>query len=76
MDDRLQEAVIANFGENRGTPIAKRYLRAFPRSYKEAMLPGSAVADIERLEGSVMTINSICCSTGRKKLAINLMPLA
>ncbi|OOE75847.1 NAD-glutamate dehydrogenase [Salinivibrio sp. ML290] len=50
-DDRLQEAVIANFGENRGTPIAKRYLRAFPRSYKEAMLPGSAVADIERLEG-------------------------
>ncbi|MDD1780660.1 NAD-glutamate dehydrogenase [Enterovibrio sp. ZSDZ35] len=49
-DDRLQEAVIANFGENSGTPIAKRYLRAFPRSYKEAMLPGSAVADIERLE--------------------------
>ncbi|MEZ8142501.1 NAD-glutamate dehydrogenase [Enterovibrio sp. FF113] len=49
-DDRLQESVIANFGENSGTPIAKRYLGAFPRSYKEAMLPGSAVADIERLE--------------------------
>lgn len=49
-DDRLQKAVIANFGENKGTAIAKRYLRAFPRSYNEAMLPGSAVADIERLE--------------------------
>ncbi|MFD2176588.1 NAD-glutamate dehydrogenase [Veronia pacifica] len=50
-DDRLQAAVIANFGENKGTPIGKRYLKAFPRSYTEAMLPGSAVADIERLEG-------------------------
>ncbi|CZF79538.1 NAD-glutamate dehydrogenase [Grimontia marina] len=50
-DDRLQEAVITTFGENLGTPVAKRYLGAFPRSYKEAMLPGSAVADIERLEG-------------------------
>ncbi|AMG31874.1 NAD-glutamate dehydrogenase [Grimontia hollisae] len=49
-DDRLKEAVITTFGENQGTPIAKRYLGAFPRSYKEAMLPGSAVADIERLE--------------------------
>ncbi|MCC4796949.1 NAD-glutamate dehydrogenase [Enterovibrio norvegicus] len=50
-DDRLEESVIANFGENSGTPIAKRFSSAFPRSYKEAMLPGSAVADIERLEG-------------------------
>ncbi len=49
-DDRLKQAVITTFGENHGTPIAKRYHYAFPRSYKEAMLPGSAVADIERLE--------------------------
>lgn len=49
-DDGLQKAVIANFGENKGTLIAKRYLRAFPRSYNEAVLPGSAVADIEHLE--------------------------
>lgn len=49
-DDRLQQAVIANFGENKGTPIAKRYHNAFPRAYKDATLPGSAVADIERLE--------------------------
>ncbi|RXJ74297.1 NAD-glutamate dehydrogenase [Veronia nyctiphanis] len=50
-DDRLQAAVIANFGESKGTPIAKRYMKAFPRSYTEVMLPGSAVADIERLQG-------------------------
>ncbi|CCN73675.1 NAD-glutamate dehydrogenase [Vibrio nigripulchritudo] len=49
-DDRLQEAIIANTGESTGLPLSKEYLRAFPRSYKEAMLPGSAVADIERLE--------------------------
>ncbi|MDN3683285.1 NAD-glutamate dehydrogenase [Vibrio sinaloensis] len=28
----------------------KEYNRAFPRSYKEDVMPGSAVADIERLE--------------------------
>ncbi|MBL4829261.1 MAG: NAD-glutamate dehydrogenase [Aliivibrio sp.] len=49
-DDRLAEAIIANIGESKGTPVSKQYKRAFPRSYKEDMLPGSAVADIERLE--------------------------
>ncbi len=49
-DDRLQEAIIANLGESTGLPLSKEYLHAFPRSYKEAMLPGSAVADLERLE--------------------------
>ncbi|KLV03775.1 NAD-glutamate dehydrogenase [Photobacterium aquae] len=49
-EDRLSSSLIANFGESNGTLLAKNYARAFPRSYKEAMLPGSAVADIERLE--------------------------
>lgn len=49
-DDRLSNSLIANFGESKGTVLAKNYARAFPRSYKEQMLPGSAVADIERLE--------------------------
>jgi glutamate dehydrogenase len=49
-DDRLSEAIVANLGESNGLPLAKDYLRAFPRSYKEAMMPGSAVADIEQLE--------------------------
>ncbi|MGR6839678.1 NAD-glutamate dehydrogenase [Aliivibrio wodanis] len=49
-DDRLCDVIITNLGESEGTAIAKKYQRAFPRSYKEATLPGSAVADIERLE--------------------------
>ena len=49
-DDRLSESIIANFGESKGLPLSKEYMRAFPRSYKEDMMPGSAVADIERLE--------------------------
>ncbi|NOI31584.1 NAD-glutamate dehydrogenase [Vibrio coralliilyticus] len=49
-DDRLSDAIVANFGESKGLPLSKEYLRAFPRSYKEDVMPGSAVADIERLE--------------------------
>ncbi|MCW8344440.1 NAD-glutamate dehydrogenase [Vibrio sp. ZSDZ65] len=49
-DDRLSEAIVANFGESKGLPLSKVYSRAFPRSYKEDMMPTSAVADIERLE--------------------------
>ncbi|NOH47025.1 NAD-glutamate dehydrogenase [Vibrio rotiferianus] len=49
-DDRLKESIIANFGESKGLPLSKEYMSAFPRSYKEDMMPGSAVADIERLE--------------------------
>ncbi|MCJ2376617.1 NAD-glutamate dehydrogenase [Vibrio sp. ZSDZ34] len=49
-DDRLSDAIVANFGESKGLPLSKIYSRSFPRSYKEAMLPTSAVADIERLE--------------------------
>ncbi|SEG22111.1 NAD-glutamate dehydrogenase [Vibrio hangzhouensis] len=49
-DDRLSDAIVANFGESKGLPLSKVYSRAFPRSYKEAMMPTSAVADIERLE--------------------------
>ncbi|ENS5606904.1 NAD-glutamate dehydrogenase [Vibrio mimicus] len=49
-DDRLAEAIVANFGESRGLPLSKEYQRAFPRSYKEEVMPGSALADIEHLE--------------------------
>ena len=49
-DDRLSEAIIANYGESKGLPLSKEYMRAFPRSYKEDVMPGSSVADIERLE--------------------------
>ena len=49
-DDRLSDAIVANFGESKGLPLSKEYMRAFPRSYKEDVLPGTSVADIERLE--------------------------
>ncbi|GAL03558.1 NAD-specific glutamate dehydrogenase large form [Photobacterium aphoticum] len=49
-EDRLYGSLKANFGESQGTSLAKNYARAFPRSYKEQMLPGSAVADIAQLE--------------------------
>ncbi|MGY2575939.1 NAD-glutamate dehydrogenase [Vibrio sp. C8] len=49
-DDRLSEAIVANCGESKGLPLSKQYLHAFPRSYKEDVMPASAVADIERLE--------------------------
>ncbi|MCG3735506.1 NAD-glutamate dehydrogenase [Vibrio cincinnatiensis] len=49
-DDRLSQAIIANFGESQGLPLAKAYLSAFPRSYKESVMPGSAVSDLEYLE--------------------------
>lgn len=49
-DDQLHLAIIANFGEQTGTLIAKHYKYAFPRSYKEATLAGYTVADIEHLE--------------------------
>lgn len=38
-DDRLAEAIVANFGESRGLPLSKEYQRAFPRSYKEDVMP-------------------------------------
>lgn len=49
-DDRLSDAIVANFGESKGLPLSKEYMSAFPRSYKEDVMPGTAVADIERLE--------------------------
>ncbi|EAS64631.1 NAD-glutamate dehydrogenase [Photobacterium angustum] len=49
-EDRITQSLIANYGESLGIPIAKNYSKAFPRSYKEQMLPGSAVADIKQLE--------------------------
>lgn len=48
-DDRLKSAIIASFGESRGVPISKEFKRAFPSSYKSDVMPGTAVADIERL---------------------------
>lgn len=49
-EDRLTHALVANLGESKGIAVAKNYANAFPRSYKEQMLPGYAVADVLQLE--------------------------
>lgn len=49
-EDKLQMALFANFGEAKGNTLVKRYANGFPRAYKEDVLAGSAVADIEALE--------------------------
>ena len=49
-DDRLSQAIVANIGESKGLSLSKAYMRAFPRSYKEDVMPGLAVDDIVRLE--------------------------
>ncbi|PJC87953.1 NAD-glutamate dehydrogenase [Vibrio sp. HA2012] len=49
-DDRLRQAIVANLGENSGLSLAKEYVSAFSEAYKSDVLPGVAVADIERVE--------------------------
>ncbi|WP_026972580.1 NAD-glutamate dehydrogenase [Aliagarivorans marinus] len=49
-EDRLLNSLVASFGEERANALGSRFQYAFPRSYKENILPGSAVADICQLE--------------------------
>lgn len=49
-DDKLNDALNITQGEESGTSLSKRYIDAFPRSYKEDVLPSSAVVDIQHLE--------------------------
>ncbi|QYK03021.1 NAD-glutamate dehydrogenase [Shewanella psychrotolerans] len=49
-EDKLSSALIAAQGEESGNHLVKRYVNAFPRSYKEDVLPSSTVVDVEHLE--------------------------
>ncbi|MFM2484070.1 NAD-glutamate dehydrogenase [Celerinatantimonas yamalensis] len=49
-DDKLSDSLIANFGEDEAHRLIRKYQAAFPRSFKESVMPGSAVADISQLE--------------------------
>ncbi|MFM2481206.1 NAD-glutamate dehydrogenase [Celerinatantimonas sp. YJH-8] len=49
-DDKLFDSLIANFGEDEAHRLAQKYQSSFPRSYKESVMPGSAVADLLQLE--------------------------
>ncbi len=49
-DDKLEQSLSASFGEAEGNRLKNKYHNAFPRAYTEEVMPGSAVADIEKLE--------------------------
>ncbi|MBR9727860.1 NAD-glutamate dehydrogenase [Shewanella intestini] len=48
--DKLNTALLNAVGEQQGTSLTKRYFTAFPQSYKDDVLPSSAVVDIQHLE--------------------------
>src|SRR5690606_16949227 len=49
-EDKLESALIGVYGEARGRELISKYVNAFPRSYKEEMLPNDALVDIGKLE--------------------------
>ncbi|SMF09719.1 glutamate dehydrogenase (NAD) [Tistlia consotensis] len=51
-DDRLQEALVAAYGEERGLRSHRRYRNAFPSNYREIFGARDAVADIRNLEST------------------------
>ena len=48
-DDKLVSALVANKGEVAAKALSRKYIH-FPQAYKDEVLPGSAIVDIERLE--------------------------
>jgi len=48
-DDKLATALNAHKGEALGKTLSRKYV-AFPQSYKDEVLPGSALVDIEKFE--------------------------
>lgn len=49
-EDKLSAALVGTFGELKGRELSAKYVNAFPRSYKEEMLPSDAMVDIAKLE--------------------------
>ncbi|ART79338.1 NAD-glutamate dehydrogenase [Oceanisphaera avium] len=49
-EDQFSEALIQSKGEAQASALFSKYGHAFGRSYTERIMPGSAVADIEKLE--------------------------
>jgi len=49
-EDKLESALIGIYGEARGRELSRKYVNAFPRAYKEDMLPNDALVDIGKLE--------------------------
>ncbi len=49
--DDFDDALVDQFGEERGTMLQRRYLEAFPEGYKEEFGARLAVADVRQIEG-------------------------
>ncbi|MGB5855104.1 MAG: NAD-glutamate dehydrogenase [Oceanisphaera sp.] len=49
-EDKLAQSLTVSFGEAEGKRLSGKYEHAFPRAYTDSVMPGSAVADIEKLE--------------------------
>src|SRR4029079_19596686 len=50
-EDDLKQALVANFGEERGNALYRRFGAAFPAGYRDDHAPQSAVYDIEQMAG-------------------------
>ncbi len=48
-DDKLAGALNSHSGEAKGKALSRKYV-SFPQAYKDEVLPGSAIVDIEKLE--------------------------
>ncbi|WP_440877448.1 NAD-glutamate dehydrogenase [Thalassotalea sp. PLHSN55] len=48
-DDKLAGALNSHKGEAQGKALSRKYVN-FPQAYKDEVLPGSAIVDIEKLE--------------------------
>lgn len=49
-EDKLSTSLVGTFGELKGRELSTKYVNAFPRAYKEEMLPSDAMVDIAKLE--------------------------
>lgn len=49
-EDNFERILQSTFGEASATHLNKKYVSAFPRAYKEDVLPSVAIADIKQLE--------------------------
>jgi glutamate dehydrogenase len=48
-DDKLAAALNTHAGEAKGKALSRKYTK-FPQSYKDEVLPGTAIVDVEKLE--------------------------
>ncbi|MDT7524936.1 NAD-glutamate dehydrogenase [Pseudidiomarina sp. GXY010] len=49
-EDNFERILSSTFGEGRANELNKKYANAFPRAYKEDVLPSVAIADLQQIE--------------------------